>query len=115
MPPDPFPVLWAGEIAIVRLPGEIDVTNATAALTALTAALDDGAKVVIADMSGTKFCDSAGLASLVRAHQQAVANQARFRLVTMAPAVRRILTLTGVDTRVPVFDSVRAARSDSAG
>lgn len=111
MPPDPFPVVWTGEIATVRLPGEIDLTGAAAVLAALTAALDDGAKVVIADMSGTTFCDSGGVASLVRAHQHAVANQARLRLVTATPGVERILSLTGVDTLVPVFPTVGDARS----
>lgn len=111
MSPDPILVIWTGEIATVRLPGEVDVTNADAVLTGLTAALDDGAKVVIADMSGTTFCDSAGLASLARAHRHATAHQARLRLVTTAPAVRRILILTGVETIVPVFLTVEDARS----
>jgi anti-sigma B factor antagonist len=111
MPPDPLPVVWTGETATVRLPGEVDVTNAAAVLTDLTAVLDNGAKVVIADMSGTTFCDSAGLASLVRAHRHATDNQARLRLVTTAPAVERVLSLTGVETIIPVFRTIAAARS----
>jgi anti-sigma B factor antagonist len=111
MPPDPFPVVWTGEIATVRLPREVDVTNAAGVLYDLTAALDNGAKVVIADMSGTTFCDSAGVASLVRAHRHAADNQARLRLVTTTPAVQRVLSLTGVETLIPVFGTVSAARS----
>ena len=111
MSPDPLPVVWTGEIATVRLPGEVDVTNAAAVLTGLVAALDGGAKVVIVDMSDTSFCDSAGVASLVRAHRQAAANQARVRLVTTAPAVQRILSLTGVETLIPVFPTLTDARS----
>jgi anti-sigma B factor antagonist len=99
------------EIATVRLPDEVDLTNAAVVLIDLVAALDTGAKVVIADMSGTTFCDSAGVATLVRAHRHAAAGQARLRLVVAAPAVQRILSLTGVETIIPVFGTVAAAHS----
>jgi anti-anti-sigma factor len=61
------------------MPGEIDVTNAAEALTLITAALEPGVTVVIADLTATRFCDSAGLQHLLRAHRGAAAG-AQLRL-----------------------------------
>lgn len=47
--------------AVVSLPGEIDVTNAAGVLALITAALAPGVTVVIADLTATRFCDSATL------------------------------------------------------
>jgi anti-sigma B factor antagonist len=111
MSPDHDPVVRAGEIATLPLPAEVDVTNAQRVLEDLTAALGNGAKVLIADMSATTFCDSAGVAALVHARQKAVANQARLRIVTQSPAVQRVLSLTSVDTLIPVFPTLDDAQA----
>jgi len=113
MSPDHYPVLWTGEIATVRVPAEVDVTNANQVLSGLISALDRGAKTVIADMSTTTFCDSAAVAAVVRAHRRAVADQASLRLVAQAPAVLRVLSLTGVDKLVPVYPTLSAAQPTS--
>ena len=107
MSPDQDPVLRAS--ATLRLPAEVDVTNAQRVLDDLAAALGDGAKVLIVDMSATTFCDSAGVAALVHARQKAVANQAQLRIVTRSQAVLRVLSLTSVDTLIPVFGTVAEA------
>ena len=111
MSPDHYSVLWTGEVATVRCPAEIDLTNAESLLAELTAAMGNGATVLIADMSATTFCDSAGVAALVHAHQKAVANQARLRIATQSQAVQRVLSLTGVDTLIPVFPTPDKAQA----
>jgi anti-sigma B factor antagonist len=101
-------VLWIGRVAVVALPEEIDVTNADAIGEDLLSALDRGAVLLVADMSKTTFCDSAGVSALVRTFRRAVAGSSGLRLVVGTPAVQRVLSLTGVDRLVDVFPSVAA-------
>ena len=66
-----YPVLWIGQVAVVTLPAEIDVTNADMVREELLAVLNQGATLLIADLSKTSFCDSAGVSALVRAFRRA--------------------------------------------
>jgi len=99
----------AGQPVVVRLPEEIDVTNADQVRGDLQAALDQGAATVIADLSGTMFCDSRGLHALVGAHKRAAAGGVRVLLVTGAGQVRRLFALTGMDSVIEVYPSVADA------
>jgi anti-sigma B factor antagonist len=101
-------VLWIGRVAVVTLPVEIDVTNADAVREDLLSVLNQGAVLLVADMSRTTFCDSAGVSALVRTFRRAVASSSGLRLVVCTPAVHRVLSLTGVDRLVDVFPSVAA-------
>ena len=60
-----YPVLWIGQVSVVTLPAEIDVTNADATREELLAVLNQGAAMLVADMSKTVFCDSSGVSALV--------------------------------------------------
>ena len=101
-------MLWIGRVAVVTLPVEIDVTNAAAIREDLLFVLNQGAVLLVADMSSTTFCDSAGVSALVRTFRRAVASSSGLRLVVCTPAVHRVLSLTGVDRLVDVFPSVAA-------
>ena len=103
-----YPVLWIGQVAVVTLPVEIDVTNADAIREDLLAVLDHGAVLLVADLSTTTFCDSAGVSALVRTFRQAAASGSGMRLVVSTPAVQRVLGITGVDRLLDIFPSVAA-------
>jgi anti-sigma B factor antagonist len=113
-----YPVLWIGTVAVVTLPVEIDVTNADAVRERLFSVVSQGADLLIADLSKTTFCDSAGVSALVRTFRRATANARAMRLVVSTPAVERVLSITGVDRLLDVFPSVAASlggRSEQAG
>src|SRR5579883_1154201 len=74
-----------------------------------------GAATLIADMSATTFCDSAGVSALVRSFRRATASGGAMRLVVGTPAVRRVLALTGVDRLVEVYPSVAASLAGTPG
>ena len=107
MPAEDYEIRWVGQHALVTLPTEIDVTNADRIRQALVSAVSDGEAVLIIDMSGTTFCDSAGVQAIIDAHNQATATHTRLRLV--ATAVLRILTLVGVDQLIPIYPTLEAA------
>jgi anti-sigma B factor antagonist len=94
---------------VVALPAEIDMANADRAGQQLGSAIAPGVRTVIADMVGTRFCDSSGISMLVRAHGQAAANGTELRLVVASPAVLRTLTLTGLDQLLAIYPSLSQA------
>ena len=97
---------WMGEQAVVTVPAEIDTINAGEVRQALLAASHD-ATVLIIDMSGTTFCDSAGVQAIIDTYNQVAATHTQLRLV--ATAVLRILTLVGVDQLIPIYPTLEAA------
>lgn len=63
----------------------------------------------------TRFYDSAGLQVLVRGHNRAQAEGGELRLVIPADgAVRRIVTLTGMDRSIPCFASLTEALAQTS-
>jgi len=104
--------VWVGRVAVVTLPAEIDLSNAELMRQDLLSVVAEGATRVIADMTGTTFCDSAGVAALVRVVQQATARGSGLRLAASTPTVTRVLTLTGVDKLIKIYPSTAAALAD---
>ena len=95
---------------VIALPAEIDVTNAAGILDLITAACAPGVPVVIADLTGTSFCDSAGLNHLIQASHKAAANGTELRLAICPDgAVSRIIELTGISQHIPVYPSAQLA------
>jgi anti-sigma B factor antagonist len=111
MPGDPFPVTWLGGTSVVRVPVEIDLTNADAVRETLLAALNQAARALIVDMTDTTFCDSAGITAVVRAARRAAATGATIRLAVSAPPVLRVLNLVGIDRLIEIYPNVDAARA----
>jgi phosphoserine phosphatase RsbU/P len=102
-------VRWHGRQAVVTLPPEIDLTNAESVFQLLAAAAAQSPQVVTADLSGTEFCDSAGLNDLLRAHRAIVENNGELRIVLGQSPVRRVIELCGIDQVIPVFTDVDEA------
>jgi anti-sigma B factor antagonist len=110
-----YPALWIGHVAVVTLPVEIDVTNADPIREELLAVLNQGAVLLVADMSKTDFCDSSGVSALVRVFRRAATSATALRLVVTTPAVLRVLSITGVDRLVDVYPSVAASLAGPSG
>ena len=107
-----WPVRWAGKTVIVEFPAEVDVNNA-GRIRALLMSLvtESGAQVVVVDMAGTTFCDSAGVTALATAHRKAAAQGAKVKVVAVTAPVLRVFELTGLDQVLGVFGSMTAALS----
>jgi anti-anti-sigma factor len=102
---------WMGEQAVVTMPAEIDAVNADTVRQALLTEPGHDAAVLIIDMSGTTFCDSAGIQIIIDTYNRAAA--ARTRLLLVATAVMRILTLVGIDQLMPIYPTLDAALADA--
>jgi anti-sigma B factor antagonist len=108
-----YPVLWIGRTAVVSLPTEIDITNADQVREDLLSVLNQGAVLLVADLSRTTFCDSAGVSALARSFRRAEASQSDMRLVVTTVAVQRVLGLTGIDRLLDIYPSVAASLAAS--
>jgi anti-sigma B factor antagonist len=115
VPDSNFPVNRSNGLAVVTTPDEIDISNAGLLREALLAAAAGGQPVVIVDMCGTEFCDSTGLSVLVQALRRAEQADTQVTLVVCTPALRRMLTVSGVgglfQTHGSLAEAVDAARA----
>jgi anti-anti-sigma factor len=73
-------VHWSGRHAVVSMPAEIDITNASGVTDLLAAVVGQSPEVITTDMTATTFCDSAGVSALARAYELATAGGSELRL-----------------------------------
>ena len=92
-------------VAVLRLAGDVDVSQSLAVRDAVGAAVEAGRPVVV-DLSDVRFIDSSGIGILVTAHRRA---PEAFAVAGAVEAVRRALELTRTDRILRLFDSVDEA------
>jgi anti-sigma B factor antagonist len=97
-----------GSRTMVRLVGEADVTTRVLA-EVLGAEAAKKPRLLLIDVSGLAFIDSAALHEIVRAHRRIRADGGQLALVTPSGAVARILQLSALDQVIPVHNSVEEA------
>jgi anti-sigma B factor antagonist len=114
MPEPRFPVDMTNGVPVVSAPEEVDITNAAELRAALVEAAANGHKTLVVDMTGTRFCDSAGLHVLVHAHKRARADGGDLLLALHSAEVLRVLQITGIDHVIPGFASLDEALAQAA-
>ena len=92
-----FPVKVVKGVPVVITPEEIDIVNAGDLRAALLNSAAHGPGAFAVDMSQTRFCDTAGLHALVRAHKRAQADGGKMLLVVPDITILRVLAITGLD------------------
>ncbi|WP_432171872.1 STAS domain-containing protein [Streptomyces sp. 1222.5] len=80
--------------------GELDVFTGPELRTLVIECLDQRPAHLVLDVSGVSFCDSSGLAALLEAHKSALQAGATFTIDGVRPAMRHVLRITGLDTRL---------------
>jgi len=98
--------------AILAVSGELDMAVSAGLRGCFDAALAQGAARVVLDLSGLEFCDSSGLAVILRAHRYAIADGGWIRLVGVQPRVARIILISGLGAVLPCYPSTDAAVDD---
>jgi anti-sigma B factor antagonist len=103
-------VSWSGRHAVVTMPEEIDLGNSASVGEQLSAVAGQSPDLITADLTGTVFCDSAGVYVLTRAYELVSANGGELRLALGDSPVARIFELTGLDKLMPVYRDVQHSR-----
>jgi stage II sporulation protein AA (anti-sigma F factor antagonist) len=101
--------LPAEDVAVITAEGYLDVDTATELQHHLANQLHHGRRHFLLDLSKVPFMDSSGMSIILRAYQEARELPGSVHIISPAPAVRRILDLTGVSITVPVSESVEEA------
>jgi anti-sigma B factor antagonist len=87
-----------GQRSVLRLRGELDLTNQDHLRRAIGRALEDRhPQTLIVDLSQLGFTDLSGLAVLVRAHMSLAGQGRQLVIAGSQPIVLRLLSLTGLD------------------
>ena len=100
-----------GEVDVVTLRGEHDLSTATDVSRRIESALETATGLAI-DLSETTFIDSAVLRVLITAQEHAAKRGTGFAIAVAATSghgVHRLLTLTGLDTKL----STQPSREDA--
>lgn len=79
-------------VRVVRLVGEVDISNADAIGEKLDQMLGDGNERLVVDLTALEFMDSSGIAMLLRAAGRVESIAVR----NPTPVVRRIIECTGL-------------------
>jgi anti-sigma B factor antagonist len=97
-------------VPIVRVRGEIDLSNAESVLTLIDGARDDDAPGLVVDLHALEYLDSAGVRLLFRASRSVGESGGRFvAVVPRDSPVRRVLDLAEASTAFPLEESEEAA------
>ena len=100
-------VSWSGRHAVVTMPDEIDLGNSGDVDEELKAVTGQAPDLITADLTGTVFCDSAGVYVLTRTRELVAARGGELRLAIGDSPVARIFELTGLDQIMPVYRDVQ--------
>jgi anti-sigma B factor antagonist len=99
-----------GDVHVVRVRGELDLATADSLYQRGRAAIRRHARLLLLDLTGLSFCDSCGLSAFVRIANEADAVGCRYGLIAPQPLVVKILRITRLDHRLPVFATIDEAR-----
>jgi anti-anti-sigma factor len=86
----------------LALHGDLDLASAEVFEGRVRDLLEAGAMLVVIDVSGVNFVDSAGLRSLIKVDQLAASHDAVIKLEGLTPTLRRLLELTGLIDRLRI-------------
>ena len=98
------------DITVVRVSGSMTFEEADTVLSLIVALLDRGVKKLIMDLSGVAHIDRVGGISLVRCFFAAREAKVDLCMAGASPCVTRLFQPTHVDSLIPFFATIAAAR-----
>ncbi len=111
MAPLHLEAITAGDCAVLRIAGEIDVYTAPELRQQVINLADNGTLHIVADLRGVDFLDSTGLGALVGSLKRLRLRQGSLELVTSGGRVLRLLEITGLSRAFALHPSVLEAIS----
>ena len=95
-------------VVIAAVTGEIDISTVAQLRERLYELADNGGTLIV-DLNRVTFIDSAGLGALVGMAQRAAEHGGSLHAVCAQPQPRRLLWMTGVDKRIPLWATMAGA------
>jgi anti-sigma B factor antagonist len=98
-----------GQVTVVVLTGDLDVSSAPLLRDLLQQLIDEGQNQFLLDLSGVGFIDSSGLGIFVNAYKKTRSAGGAVRLFNPQESVRKVFSLTQTDKVFPIYDSLEDA------
>ena len=95
----------AGERAVVRLSGELDLASAPLLERELERAGLEEVPMLVFDLDGLEFLDSTGLQVLLSTHRRVTERGQQFAITRGSPQVQRLLDITRVAERLTIVEA----------
>lgn len=103
------PVRFTDRHTIAAMPAEIDIHNRDDLVESMSGLLASGTGTLVVDMTGTTFCDSAGVHALLRVRRRAQARGRGICVVAPHRNVRRVLEICGIGRVMPIHTALGEA------
>jgi anti-anti-sigma factor len=101
-----------GDRWILKVTGEIDISNAPGVAASVEDLIPNGADTLVIDLSGTTYLDSAGVHLLfVLTQRLQTRRQSLLLVVPRTAPIRAVLELTGLTRIIPVVDELDGVTS----
>ncbi len=92
-------------VVTLQIEGDINMSSSTQVRARLTDLFKKNQKAIVVDLSKVAYIDSSGIATLVEGLQWSHANNTKFRLTNMTPAVKDVFNIANLQTVFEIFDS----------
>jgi anti-sigma B factor antagonist len=99
---------------VVVLIGELDIATVPTLTNRLAQSAGTARSRLVADLSGLRFCDCAGLGTLVGIHRDALEHGGWLRLYAPAARMRKLLQITRLSQVLLSYPNIEAAFAESS-
>jgi len=96
-------------LGLLELTGEVDLYTAPRFKQDLVALVDEGVTALVVDLSDVTFIDSTALGVLISGVKRLHETEGRLLIVAASRPVVRILSITGLDRVLDIYDTRDAA------
>jgi len=102
-------VQYKGDVAIVKLAGEVDMSQSPSVHQALVEVLEKQPKRLVIDLTEVSYMDSSGVGILVDALRRVRVNGGKVALAGVAPRVLSVLQITKLDQFFEIHPTLHEA------
>jgi anti-anti-sigma factor len=100
----------ADHVVLVRLSGDVDLTESPTIQERLAAIVSNAALGLVLDLSGVRYLDSAGVRLLYQTRRRLEQHRQQLRLVVPeSGVVRRVLAFASLESHIPIYPTAAAA------
>ncbi len=91
---------------------ELDIENQSHFVDIINSVFDEGKVQILVDMQNVSYIDSSGLWAIFEGHKKAMQKNGKLVLLSPTKDVRRVLDITKISSKIPIFQQENEAIRD---